>query len=249
MLAKGIMSTNGDKNFRPDGNVPRRDFAIMICKLYGIDTAEYADYENPFVDVKKGDYFYNAVMAAVANDLMVGSGSQFNPGENVSRQQAAVVLAAAQKLEEPTEYKAFNDDAQIASWAKKQVYACRVAGIIAGRSGNVFDPLSPIARKDMAVILNGIEPVEQEPGEPENPDEGNNPENPDEGNNPENPDEGNNPENPDEGSNPENPDEGNNPENPDEGSNPENPDEGNTPENPDEGNTPETPDEGETPAE
>ena len=262
ILSRGIMTPNSKGNFRPNETVSRGMFAVMMCQLYGVNPEDYADAENPYTDIKKGDWFYNAALAAVANDWMTGTSSTtFSPKEPVTREQTALIIAKAQglsKVEAPAEL--YSDDAQIASWAKGWVYACKDADLISYMSASqkTFNPKGDLTRAQIATILTKIHPDTEKPDEPENPDEGNNPENPDEGNNPENPDEGNNPENPDEGNtpenpdegnNPENPDEGNNPENPDEGSNPENPDEGNTPENPDEGNTPETPDEGETPAE
>ena len=258
VLERGIMSADSKGNFRPGEKVTRSQFAVMMCNLNGVNPDEYANAENPYTDVKKDGWDFKWIMAAVANDWMSGTSSTtFEPGSYVTREQTALIIAKSQGLSKVTEPKElYSDDAQIASWAKGWVYACKEAGLMGymSQSQKTFAPKGDLTRAQMATILSGIEapstPENPDDGNnPENPDEGNNPENPDEGNNPENPDEGNKPENPDEGNNPENPDEGNTPENPDEGNNPENPDEGNTPENPDEGNTPETPDEGETPAE
>ena len=247
VLERGIMSADSKGNFRPGEKVTRSQFAVMMCNLNGVNPDEYANAENPYTDVKKDGWDFKWIMAAVANDWMSGTSSTtFEPGSYVTREQTALIIAKSQGLSKVTEPKElYSDDAQIASWAKGWVYACKEAGLMGymSQSQKTFAPKGDLTRAQMATILSGIEA----PSTPENPDDGNNPENPDEGNNPENPDEGNNPENPDEGNNPENPDEGNNPENPDEGNNPENPDEGNNPENPDEGNTPETPDEGSNP--
>ena len=247
VLERGIMSADSKGNFRPGEKVTRSQFAVMMCNLNGVNPDEYANAENPYTDVKKDGWDFKWIMAAVANDWMSGTSSTtFEPGSYVTREQTALIIAKSQGLSKVTEPKElYSDDAQIASWAKGWVYACKEAGLMGymSQSQKTFAPKGDLTRAQMATILSGIEA----PSTPENPDDGNNPENPDEGNNPENPDEGNNPENPDEGNNPENPDEGSNPENPDEGNNPENPDEGNNPENPDEGNTPETPDEGSNP--
>ena len=224
ILDRGIMTTNSKDQFLPNDTVSRGMFAVMMCQLYGVDPADYADAQNPFTDIKKGDWFYNAALAAVDHDWMAGtSKTTFSPKDPVTREQTALIIAKAQglsKVEAPAE--AYSDDARIASWAKGWVYACKDAGLMGymSTSQKTFNPKGELTRAQMAMILTHINP---ETDEPETPDEGDTPETPDEGDTPETPDEGDTPETPDEGDTPETPDEGDTPETPDEGDTPETP--------------------------
>ena len=50
------------------------------------------------------------------------------------------------------EQMTFTDQDKIAPWAKEAVELCVEHGLMQGK-GEVFDPLAPITRQEMAVIL------------------------------------------------------------------------------------------------
>ena len=51
------------------------------------------DYHNPFVDVKEGDFYYDAVMWAVQKDITKGtSDTTFSPADPCTRGQIVTFL-------------------------------------------------------------------------------------------------------------------------------------------------------------
>ena len=148
----GLVSGTGNGKFEPLANITRRDFAILVYKLLGSPTPEST---TSFLDVAANDYAAAAIACLKEKDIVSGDGDtgNFRPAANISRQEAACIVANALNLAGTSETK-FNDDAKIASWASAKVYACYAAGVLSGDkdTGN-FRPTANITRAEAASII------------------------------------------------------------------------------------------------
>ena len=150
--AAGIVNGYPDGTFRPDNAITRRDFAVMVVKMLGVDTTGYTT--TSFTDVAANDYALDKIAFCAENNIISGRGNGiFDPNANITRQEAASIVARALKLTRSTSTTSFKDDAKISSWAKSSVAACAKAGIINGRTDGTFAPTENIKRCDAAIIM------------------------------------------------------------------------------------------------
>ena len=149
--AAGIVNGYPDGTFKPDNFIKRKDFAVMVTKMLGVDTSSYTT--TSFSDVAN-DYALDDIAFCAENGIISGRGNGiFDPDANITRQEAASIVARALKLTRSSNTTSFKDDAKIASWAKSSVAACVKAGIISGRTDGTFAPTENIKRCDAAIIM------------------------------------------------------------------------------------------------
>ena len=139
---------NGDENgnLNLDAPVTRAEFVKMLTALFDVKASGGAD----FADVPADAWYAEAVCAATQNGLVFGADGKFLPQDNISRQDAAVIIyrlcgGAGGNAQ-------FGDYAEIADYAKEAVSSLAAAGIIAGSDGN-FYPGNTLTRAEAAVIL------------------------------------------------------------------------------------------------
>jgi len=82
----------------------------------------------------------------------------FSPDTNITREQMAVIMVNYTKklgysLPVTQEAVTFADNAQISGWAAKEVKAMQQMGILAGKSGDRFDPQGIATRAEVATVL------------------------------------------------------------------------------------------------
>lgn len=111
------------------------------------------EWENPFTDVKKSDWFYTNVEYAVKNKLMNGTtATTFAPNEPLTRAMLVAILYRAEG--EPAVNKSipFSDVAANAYYANAVIWA-QQNGIVNGVTENEFAPNSNITREQIAAIM------------------------------------------------------------------------------------------------
>jgi hypothetical protein len=150
----GIVEGSGGK-FRPADNISRGDFTLMIARAFDLS---YNGTGN-FSDVEPGSYYFNAIGAAKALDIVMGSGGTFDPDASLTRQDAMVIIERAlDAVGEPLaagnagNLSAFTDSDEFSSYAVSAAAALIKAGIITGSSG-LLHPKDDITRAEMSVIL------------------------------------------------------------------------------------------------
>ncbi|NPV73548.1 MAG: hypothetical protein HPY89_07120 [Pelotomaculum sp.] len=153
-FARGLIAGYGDGTFRPDNKVTRAEFVVMTNRAFGFNSGIQA----PFSDVSPGDWFFGQVCAAVAAGYIAGDeDGRFRPGDEISRQEAAVVLSRLLKLKMPEGMDvlaAFKDAGSIARWSRAAVSAVVAAGYMAGYpEDRTFRPAEPITRAEAVVVL------------------------------------------------------------------------------------------------
>ena len=146
--------------FSPNANLSRAMIVTILHRREGTPAPSGA--ANPFSDVRAGQWFTDAVLWAAQNGIVSGSGGRFNPNDNVTRQDLAVILmnyADFRNLTLPVSNPnvVFSDQNQIADYARGAVRRCAEAGIIGGRQGSggslLFAPRGNATRAEAAAML------------------------------------------------------------------------------------------------
>ena len=93
-VEKGITAGVSDTKFDPYGNCTRAQVVTFLWRA--ADKPASASTDNPFTDMSKGSYYYNAVLWAVENDITSGTGSgSFSPLTICNRAQVVTFLYRA----------------------------------------------------------------------------------------------------------------------------------------------------------
>jgi len=173
MWAKGVMEkTGGEENFG-DTSITREEFTATIVKAMGIPVEK--NLQNPFEDVNSSslavDEYDDYILTAAKNGIIYGfptaSGIKFRPADNLTREQAATIIARVANLkisddEDATRAaieKAFTDDySNFGPWAAPYVYAAYKAGFIQGVPNDdgktfSFNPKDSLKRSEAAKLI------------------------------------------------------------------------------------------------
>ena len=135
----------------------RAEFVKMLAAAAG-QTAE-GDGKTSFSDVPADSWYAPYVAWAEKNGMVNGSGGRFNPSDNITKQDMAVMIeryaekAAGVSIPEMEAGVVFADDASISSYAKAAVYKLQKAGIISGDINGKFYPKSSATRAQAAKML------------------------------------------------------------------------------------------------
>ena len=117
-------------------------------------TTPSADNENPFTDVKNGDYFYNPVLWAVKGSITSGtSDTTFSPNESCTRGQTVTFLWRAAGSPEPTTAVNPFTDITEGDYFYKAVLWAYENGITQGTSDTAFSPNATVTRGQTVTFL------------------------------------------------------------------------------------------------
>ena len=153
-----ITTGYSDGSFRPNQNISRAQFAVMLYRYLKLDENQYANVSLPFADLGSiPAYAIPAVKALYAEGVITGSEKNgqlyFNPGSSLTRAQAAAMIGRTQAKGYALADLTFTDSAQIPTYAAYYIRAMVGQGVINGYSDGSFKPHSNITRGQMAKIL------------------------------------------------------------------------------------------------
>src|SRR5665647_580006 len=118
-----------DGTFRPDNTITRAEFVVLANKSFGNTNTAVIN----FSDVKATDWFYGEIGRAMAALYITGyEGGTFRPEAQVSRQEAAVMVARLLNLSAADSTIAFNDAADIPAWSSGRIGAVVAKGVMSG---------------------------------------------------------------------------------------------------------------------
>jgi hypothetical protein len=168
--------------FNPNVMLTRDTFVTSLYRHAG--ESDVSEFANPFTDVSENMRYTDAIKWAAHHGIVQGvGGGRFAPGENITREQIAVIVqrytnTAGHILPDIHNASDFADQGDISDWAAEAVEEIKNAGIIFGRPGNLFDPHGNVTRAEAAAILHRftenviIQEPEQEQGYEVEEDEG-----------------------------------------------------------------------------
>ena len=155
----GITTGYDDGSFRPNQNITRAQFSVMLFRYLGLNEADYANVTLPFADnASIPEYAVPAIRALYTEGIINGStGSDgklyFNPGASLTRAQAATMIGRTQAKGYATTDLTFADAASIPSYATYYIQTMVAQGVISGYADGTFQPNAYITRGQMAKIL------------------------------------------------------------------------------------------------
>ena len=140
-----------DGTFKPNAGVTRAEFVVMVDSAYQVPAGKYGNTPG---DVSARDWFAQDVESALAAGFVSGyPDGAFRPQEEVSRQEAACMLAKLLKLDGGGSLN-FSDAGAIGSWARPSVSGLVAAGIMTGYPDGTFRPQKVISRAEAVVMIN-----------------------------------------------------------------------------------------------
>lgn len=155
-IMKGEIGSDGKTYFNPDRNLTRKEFAVTMARLLGLDTSytgtmDFAD------DSSIPDWARGAVYAVSKAGIMQGSNSggqlYFSPDADMTRAEVMTVIGRCLPRGYAAAALTYSDASSVPSWALDQVKICVSAGIIGGYQDNTLQPLGKITRGEIAKIL------------------------------------------------------------------------------------------------
>lgn len=151
LFQKGIISGFPDGSFKPENKITRAEFAKMAVSALNLRSGGADHYS----DVTKDAWYYAFVAAATEANLINGDNGMFNPENEITRQDAAVIMARALALKNislPENGESFTDAERIAEYANAAVAALSSLGVITGDNGE-FRPVDSLTRAEASALF------------------------------------------------------------------------------------------------
>lgn len=143
-----------DGKFSPDLPIIRGDFAVIISRV--ISGADESDLENVFSDLNTDTYYSNAVLLLNKKGIMLGSDGMVRPNDNITREEAFVMLSRAYDIEGISDKINFEDENEVSYWAYAVISSMCKNGTIKGSSDNKIHPKDSVTRAEVVQLLENI---------------------------------------------------------------------------------------------
>ena len=156
-LQKVIMYGTSDNTFEPMTPTTR---AMLVTMLWRMEGAPIVDYQMSFTDVRKSQWYTEAIRWAAANDIVNGYDEKtFGTNNNVTREQLATILyrsaqAKGKGFQGGWAFLLDFDDAdQVSVWADEAMHWMVMKGVINGVSERELSPGTDAVRAQVATML------------------------------------------------------------------------------------------------
>ena len=152
VLKEGIMNGNTDGTFEPEASLTR---AMLVQILYNIEGRPEVETDKSFTDVAEDDWFYNAILWAAENGIVLGyDNGAFGAEDNVTREQMVTILYRyAGEPEVTAQEIVFADSDLISEWAVDAVLWAYENKLVQGVGNDMFDPAGDSQRAAAAQIM------------------------------------------------------------------------------------------------
>lgn len=150
------MTGTAQNLFSPDLPMSR---AMLVTALYRLEGEPQSGLESlPFEDVDPQAWYFRPVLWGVEQDIVRGVEQHlFQPDENVTREQLAVILFRLSKAQPQTHQDGaaglFEDWQEVSEWAREGMNWALEEGIVTGRGEGVLAPGDSASRAEVAAML------------------------------------------------------------------------------------------------
>ena len=150
------MTGTAQNLFSPDLPMSR---AMLVTALYRLEGELQSGLESlPFEDVDPQAWYFRPVLWGVEQDIVRGVEQHlFQPEENVTREQLAVILFRLSKAQPQTHQDGaaglFEDWQEVSEWAREGMSWALEEGIVTGRGEGVLAPGDSASRAEVAAML------------------------------------------------------------------------------------------------
>lgn len=158
VTSRNLFLGTGENRFSPSTGMTRGMLVTVLGRLSDIITEAYDGQS--FGDVDPNVYYARYIEWAAINGIVKGDGrGSFLPDQDVTREQLAVILYNCIRfmgfdlIEKNSKDHSFVDADDISDYAREAVNALYRAGVISGKTGNLFDPKGTATRAEVAVMI------------------------------------------------------------------------------------------------
>lgn len=153
-----IIKGYGDGQFKPNGDITRAEFAMLISRAFDISGG--ADHSAAMSDISS-HWAKGAIEKLASAGVIGGYGDgNFKPNQTISREEMAIILSRIVNLSgvNKDDSKGNFTDISIASpFATNAIKDVAEAGIINGKSNGAFDPHGNATRAEaLTIVLNAL---------------------------------------------------------------------------------------------
>lgn len=159
LASAGVIIGISETEFAPDKNISRAEFAAIVVRALKLTGKSL----HSFADVPSGSWCEEYISCAYENGIIKGvSDTNFSPNNTITKEEAAVMLARAAKIEgqnvDMTETQIrdmlaqFEDYTKINTWAKAALAYCYKSGIFSQEELLIL-PQSEASRCDVAQMV------------------------------------------------------------------------------------------------
>ncbi|NOU95659.1 hypothetical protein GC093_20855 [Paenibacillus sp. LMG 31456] len=145
-------------SFEPERSVTRAEFTVMLVRALKLTVRG----ELKFTDVASNEWYAEPISIAVKSGIVTGKSEiNFEPDARITREEMVTMIMRAYesikgKQSAGAPVTSFNDDSEIADWAKSSVSAASSLQFVNGREPGKFIPKGISSRAEAAAILKRI---------------------------------------------------------------------------------------------
>ncbi len=153
LVAIGAIKGYSDGSFKPDNAITRAEFATVLVKAFKLAPQSgevFTDTANHWAK----DY----IATAASHGIVKGyDQTTFGSDDLITREQMAVMIVKAAKLNMTTAESSFSDNGNISDWAGSAVATAVERGIMSGYPDNTIKPQANATRAEaVTVIVNAL---------------------------------------------------------------------------------------------
>ncbi len=150
-----------DGKFYPDNNMTRAEFAVMMCNYLDIDVSMYSGNDICFDDKSDIpswalDYVKAAAAAGFISGKQDGDKVFFAPSDNITRAEAASIIARTLPDNLRKGGMKFTDTAKIPMWAVENMQIMTGAKFMNGYPDNTIRPAANVTRAEAVSMLYNV---------------------------------------------------------------------------------------------
>ncbi|TVX96636.1 S-layer homology domain-containing protein [Cohnella terricola] len=151
-VESGLIKGYKDGSVKPDVPIKRSEFVALLNRALKLSDAQN---NLTFGDLPTTNWAYGDFAIAVKAGYLQGTGGKAYPNRLTTRQEAAVMIAKAFKLDSVAgeDVSVFKDADQIASWSKDAITSLATNNVLKGDTKGNLRPQAAITRAEAVVAI------------------------------------------------------------------------------------------------